>query len=284
MNWEPSAGRSFHCLQATSQALQPMHTVVSVKKPIRRSPATWWMASSVGAATVALTSRASCGASASGSSWSGATAAVRRLDALQALRRGPAAPAGAHVARERLGLLDRDVRIAGQSAQVVRGVTRVRPAVAPVPRQPHLVDGPAVDPQRPHAVGDLRAGLDLRALGHDRHPAAVLDAALAGEHRVDLREHLRLQLAQPRDLAAHAARGVLLGEPEGRGHDRVARVVRRRAAGSPGAASGWPTDCRRAPGRGGCAPATRAARSASAAARRAGRWARTARRVRRPSS
>src|SRR3954447_1248682 len=31
----PSAGRSFHCLHATSQALQPMHTVVSVKKPIR---------------------------------------------------------------------------------------------------------------------------------------------------------------------------------------------------------------------------------------------------------
>ena len=28
-----SAGRLFHSLQATSQALQPMHTVVSVKKP-----------------------------------------------------------------------------------------------------------------------------------------------------------------------------------------------------------------------------------------------------------
>src|SRR6201994_4941550 len=31
----PSSGTEFHSLQATSQALQPMHTEVSVKKPIR---------------------------------------------------------------------------------------------------------------------------------------------------------------------------------------------------------------------------------------------------------
>jgi hypothetical protein len=33
-------GMAFHSLQATSQALQPMHTVVSVKNPMRarRSP------------------------------------------------------------------------------------------------------------------------------------------------------------------------------------------------------------------------------------------------------
>jgi hypothetical protein len=30
----PSSGSWFHCLQATSHALQPMQTVVSVKKPI----------------------------------------------------------------------------------------------------------------------------------------------------------------------------------------------------------------------------------------------------------
>src|SRR4051812_15659233 len=30
----PSAGRPFHCLQATSHALQPMHRVESVKKPM----------------------------------------------------------------------------------------------------------------------------------------------------------------------------------------------------------------------------------------------------------
>ena len=32
---KPSAGSWFHSLQATSQALQPMHTDVSVKNPIR---------------------------------------------------------------------------------------------------------------------------------------------------------------------------------------------------------------------------------------------------------
>ncbi len=31
----PSSGTAFHPLQATSQALQPMHTEVSVKNPIR---------------------------------------------------------------------------------------------------------------------------------------------------------------------------------------------------------------------------------------------------------
>src|SRR5437867_13086429 len=33
----PSSGNWFHCLQATSQALQPMQTVVSVKKPLGTS-------------------------------------------------------------------------------------------------------------------------------------------------------------------------------------------------------------------------------------------------------
>src|ERR1051325_5755290 len=31
---KPSSGSWFHCLQATSQALQPMQTVVSVKNPV----------------------------------------------------------------------------------------------------------------------------------------------------------------------------------------------------------------------------------------------------------
>src|SRR3954454_12240240 len=35
VNFRPSSGTWFHSLQATSQALQPMHTEVSVKKPIR---------------------------------------------------------------------------------------------------------------------------------------------------------------------------------------------------------------------------------------------------------
>ena len=31
----PSSGMRFHSLHATSQALQPIHTLVSVKKPLR---------------------------------------------------------------------------------------------------------------------------------------------------------------------------------------------------------------------------------------------------------
>ena len=34
----PSSGSWFHSLQATSHALQPMHTLVSVKNPTRRAP------------------------------------------------------------------------------------------------------------------------------------------------------------------------------------------------------------------------------------------------------
>src|SRR2546421_830206 len=35
VNSSPSSGTPFHSLQATSHALQPMHTLVSVKKPTR---------------------------------------------------------------------------------------------------------------------------------------------------------------------------------------------------------------------------------------------------------
>ena len=35
MSPSPESGTWFHSLHATSQALQPMHTEVSVKKPIR---------------------------------------------------------------------------------------------------------------------------------------------------------------------------------------------------------------------------------------------------------
>jgi hypothetical protein len=37
----PSSGTRFHSLQATSQALQPMQMLVSVKKPIRGRASPW---------------------------------------------------------------------------------------------------------------------------------------------------------------------------------------------------------------------------------------------------
>src|SRR5205823_4308700 len=39
LNENPSSGNWFHCLHATSHALQPMHTVVSVKNPTVIAPA-----------------------------------------------------------------------------------------------------------------------------------------------------------------------------------------------------------------------------------------------------
>src|SRR3954451_21923614 len=40
VNENPSSGSWFHCLHATSQALHPMHTVVSVKKPTASAAST----------------------------------------------------------------------------------------------------------------------------------------------------------------------------------------------------------------------------------------------------
>ena len=110
--------------------------------------------------------------------------------------------------------------------------------VAPVPRERDLVHQLAVDLQRAHAVGDLCPRLDLRARGHDHHPAAVLDPAVGRQHGVDLGEHLRLQLVEPRQVAAHAARRVVLREPEGGRHARVERGRPSGCTGSRGATSG----------------------------------------------
>ena len=43
LNRRPSSGKPFHCLHATSQALQPMHRVVSVKKPTASATCTHLM-------------------------------------------------------------------------------------------------------------------------------------------------------------------------------------------------------------------------------------------------
>ena len=233
-----SAGRSFHCLHATSHALQPMHVVVSVKKPIR--PAGRWTATSVGAAAIRSPGSRRRSRRRTGRSATRAQAARRgassRVGALGVLsmparrsvvssRRRP----GAHAAAERLGLVDRHVRIPRDRHEVVDRVADdalLVGGVGPeVPRQADLVQGAPADLQRAHAVGDLRARLDLRARRLDHHPAAVLDARRGGQDRVDLREHLRLQLGQPRQVAAHRPGRMVLGQPERRRHVRPAGVA-----------------------------------------------------------
>ena len=63
-----------------------------------------------------------------------------------------------------------------------------------------------------------RARLDPAACRPDRHPAAVDDAALGGQLRAQLDEHLRLQFIEPGVEPAHRPAQVVLGEPVGRGH------------------------------------------------------------------
>ena len=127
--------------------------------------------------------------------------------------RRPVTAARADVAGERLRLLDRHVRIAGQRTQVVGRVADYpagRPRrEAPVPGQRDLVHHtPVAQPQRPDALGHLGPRLDVRALGRDRHPAAVLDAVAPG----------RL-LERPRQPAANLVQAVhhvsLAIEPDG---------------------------------------------------------------------
>jgi hypothetical protein len=88
-------------------------------------------------------------------------------------------------------------------------------------RQPDLVHRVARDDQRGHPVGDQHAYLDRRAGRDDGGPAVGLEAALCGQCGRNLTEHLRLQLGEVRQPAAHPAGGVVLGEPVGGEHVRI---------------------------------------------------------------
>src|SRR3954452_15242880 len=108
----PSAGRSFHCLHATSHALQPMHTVVSVKKPIRAAAGRSTAISVNGPLRPGVPRllrpvvlvRLRC-----------VLRPARRAVRLAGLAR---TPPRSHVARERL-VLDRHVRVARERHEVV---------------------------------------------------------------------------------------------------------------------------------------------------------------------
>ena len=152
----------------------------------------------------------------------------------QASSSAPVRPAArTDVAGSGLGLLDLHVRVQRHAEQVVGRVTADDgvTADAPVVRQPDLVHGAAAD--RPAGVirsvtSTLR--LDGRAGRDDGGPPVGLEAALGGQLRGDLAEHLRLQLREVRQPAAHPAGGVVLGQPVGGEHVRV--HVRARVAGA----------------------------------------------------
>src|SRR5690625_1983001 len=153
-------GRRFHSVQATSQALQPMHTLVSVKKPLRGGGAAY-PASRAGCTgpkrlflpamsappdgSVRLVVRgvgAGDGAGGGGGDRLRGVGGRSRPSALAdgGRRAAARAAAGAYVAGARRGLLDEDVGVEAAAEQVVGGVAG-RPAVAaPVVGQPRLVD------------------------------------------------------------------------------------------------------------------------------------------------
>src|ERR1700761_1873604 len=182
--FSPSSGTMFHSLQATSQALQPMQTEVSVKKPIRagcsRQPAR-----SAGSpppvrpgvlGSVMLISQLRPGLFGDAGPLQ-----VRLHQREQGRPTGPAA--GLDVDGQRLDLLDVNVRIKTKVHQVVGAVAGGDPVAAPVVGQPDLVQPPALDGQRGHAPGDHDPGLDRAARGDDRGPAHVLQVALGGQLR-----------------------------------------------------------------------------------------------------
>src|SRR3982750_4933389 len=108
----PSSGTPFHSLHATSHALHPMQTLVSVKKPIRSAMSVAFL--------------------------DAGTAPVRG-EVGQHGRARRAAP-GAHVAGTDLALLDEHVRVERDTEEVVGRVAGHQAGIAPVVREPDLVD------------------------------------------------------------------------------------------------------------------------------------------------
>src|SRR5690349_238318 len=102
-----------------------MHTDVSVKKPLRLAPG-WMIESSLMLGD--LRGMVLIGGDAG-----------RRVAYAGELGRVLGAPSRAHVAHERLGLVDARVGIAAEHDQVVGRVAGVGPTEPPVPRQCDLV-------------------------------------------------------------------------------------------------------------------------------------------------
>src|SRR5690625_1398581 len=238
-------GSRFHSLQAPSHALQPMHTLVSVKNPLRGG-GSLYPASTAGSMGPKRLFLLTIGVSLLGPR-RGTVPGENRV-AARAVRSGPLAvfgyvcqefwpsrPApGPHVARADLRFLDVDVDVERDAEEVIRGIAHDQAVGAPVVGQPHLVDGAPRDPQRAHAIGDDDAGLDGGARGDDVGPTDVFQAAFLGQLRRHLLEHLGLQLGEVGERAAHRAGGVMLRQPARGEDDRVGILLLLRRAGVDG--------------------------------------------------
>src|SRR5688572_16843541 len=132
------AGSWFHSLHATSHALHPIHTVVSVKNPIGS------------AITLPPSER----------------------------ERLPTASRFLHVADEGFAFMDRDVGIADERGELIHHVAGADAFPAPVPRHTDLMHDPAVDRERPQPPRHQRLGAHLRAWRADPHPVEIANTLL----------------------------------------------------------------------------------------------------------
>src|SRR5512137_1587640 len=145
-----SSRRSFHCMHATWQALQPMHLEMSIS--LATGSAAWrtWGAEVVVAERFWISS--DC-----------IVFSLRLLD----------------VDQERLELRCLRVRVRHVRRQVVREVAGLgHPDEAPVDRYPDRVDLLAVALEVGHALRHDRRRLELPAVAAHLHQVAVLDALL----------------------------------------------------------------------------------------------------------
>src|SRR5437764_5426811 len=146
--FSPSSGTLFHSLQATSHALHPIQTLVSVKKPIRG-----WVMS-------VLTLRPS-------------PVVGEVVDQSGTGRPAPRAD----VARTDLALLDERVRVERHAEQVVGRVAGGQTLATPVVRQPDLVHLRPVYPQWTEPLGDQHPRLDGGPPGHHVRPVQMREPA-----------------------------------------------------------------------------------------------------------
>src|SRR5690625_1423512 len=194
-------GRRFHSLQATSQALQPMHTLVSVKKPLRGGGSAYpaSKAGLTGPKRLFLPAMSApldgsvrldvSGVGAGDGAGGGGDDRLRGVGARSLAvaldeggeRRAARTAAGAYVAGARLGLLDEDVGVEADAEQVVGGVAGHQAVAAPVVGQPHLVHDATRDTQRAEPVGDHDTSLDGGPRGDDVAPAQEIGRASCRE-------------------------------------------------------------------------------------------------------
>src|SRR5215470_1249973 len=118
----------------------------------------------------------------------------------------PGAPARNDVTRQGLRLHDSDVGFLTDGKQIIHNVSGDTATVSPMVRNADLMHCPAIDPKGFHAWGYKNTRLDQGTSRDDGGPVSVRYSGLRSQFGRDLGEQLRLQLAQMREIARHAAR------------------------------------------------------------------------------